>query len=123
MIPRNLETQPLGHNAPLNSLEKGVAGFGVKSIWFASGVRMSAGRTVRIVRSAPKGRKAVIHCDLRQGQLCGTFRTFAGAAIADAAYVCDRGTMAVATQRVSSIRSFIGVDLAGTEIVFSLHFA
>jgi hypothetical protein len=31
--------------------------------------------------------------------------------------------MAVATQRVSSIRSFIGVDLAGTEIVFSLHFA
>ena len=76
----------------------------------------------REVDSALGGRVEV-RCALCLSQLCGTFRTFAGAAIADAAYVCDRGTMAVATQRVSSIRSFIGVDLAGTEIVFSLHFA
>lgn len=38
-----------------------------------------------------------------------------------AAYVCGRGTIVVATQHMSSIRSFIGFDLAGTETVHSLY--
>ena len=40
---------------------------------------------------------------------------------ADAAFARTCGTSVVATQRTSSIRSFMGVVLAGTETVLSLH--
>ena len=49
------------------------------------------------------------------------FPTIRFSHLADAAIVRKRGTCIVATQRVLSTRSFIGVVLAGTKTVLSLH--
>ena len=76
--------------------------------WFRSQHRCLWAQTGRSLRSAPMIAKRSI-------------RPFAGAACAGAAIARTRGTCVVAAQRVSSMRSFTGVVLAGTKTVLSLH--
>lgn len=73
-------------------------------------------RSVKI-RAIPKLLLAAWRINSKVSELrCRSFFHFA-----DAAFARNRGTYVVATQRASSIRSFMGVILNRTDSVLSLH--